>query len=332
MNTGCTCFPVCFSAQQASERAVRTAGARTRADEVYGFRHLHQLIWADVRAVREAEIQQRKLALQVVVAERLAVLINQLPGAADGRLAHGLGRGACQKLCVRCVSAALRRRSAAERRAPWTRFCFSWLYSAMMPPPVSATSAKLVHETGCETRGARETARWQSGRRVQTHPADDAPWRGRLLRGGPRTPVRGPSRRKRLRGASAQPRVRAVATQACTQSHRLSHPGARRVANRRRLERLRLRKAAQRGATSAQHRIPAGDEPQPDAQRGDQPRLSKLPSARGACRSAARERPWTGRGVVFRAHKRARAGTARTRARASRAAARGCSYRGVTAA
>ena len=76
----------------------RKAGTRERADEVDSLSHLHQLIRADVRAVREAEIEQRKLALEVCVTERLAILVNQLPGAADGGLAHRLGRRARQKL------------------------------------------------------------------------------------------------------------------------------------------------------------------------------------------------------------------------------------------
>ena len=77
---------------------MRKAGTRARADEIDSLGHLHKLVRANVGAVREAEIQQRKLALQVCVAEGLAILVNQLPRAADSRLAHGLGRRTRQKL------------------------------------------------------------------------------------------------------------------------------------------------------------------------------------------------------------------------------------------
>ena len=74
------------------------AASRARADKVDSLSHLDQLVRANVGAVREAEIQQRELALQVCVAEWLPVLVNQLPGAADGRLAHRFGRRTRQKL------------------------------------------------------------------------------------------------------------------------------------------------------------------------------------------------------------------------------------------
>ena len=49
-------------------------------------------------------------------------------------------------------------RWAPSRRAPCTRFCFSWLYSATMPPPVRATSARLAQDTGCAAKRLREAA------------------------------------------------------------------------------------------------------------------------------------------------------------------------------
>ena len=80
----------------AAQRAAR-GGRRTH--EVHRLGHLHQLVRADVWAVREAKVEQREASLQVRVAERLAALVYQLPGAADGRLARGLGRRARQQRC-----------------------------------------------------------------------------------------------------------------------------------------------------------------------------------------------------------------------------------------
>lgn len=54
--------------------------------------HLVQLLRADVRAVREAEVHQRVLALQVLFRELLAVVIGQAEGSTDQRLADAFVR------------------------------------------------------------------------------------------------------------------------------------------------------------------------------------------------------------------------------------------------
>ena len=52
--------------------------------------HLVQLLGADVRAVREAKVHERVLALEVLLREVLAVVVGQVEGAADQRLADAL--------------------------------------------------------------------------------------------------------------------------------------------------------------------------------------------------------------------------------------------------
>jgi hypothetical protein len=51
---------------------------------------LLELVRADVWAVREAKVQDGELAQQVPMCERLAILVRQQKGPADGRLAHHL--------------------------------------------------------------------------------------------------------------------------------------------------------------------------------------------------------------------------------------------------
>ena len=54
--------------------------------------HLVQLLGADVRAVREAKVHERVLALEVLLREVLAVVVDEVEGAADERLADALVR------------------------------------------------------------------------------------------------------------------------------------------------------------------------------------------------------------------------------------------------
>lgn len=49
--------------------------------------HLVQLLGADVRAVREAEVHERVFALEVFLREFFAVVVGEVEGAADERLA-----------------------------------------------------------------------------------------------------------------------------------------------------------------------------------------------------------------------------------------------------
>ena len=70
-----------------NEHIPQNALAVLLLDGVDHTRHLVQLFGADVRAVREAEVHQRVFALEVCVAEVLAVVVGEVEGAADERFA-----------------------------------------------------------------------------------------------------------------------------------------------------------------------------------------------------------------------------------------------------
>lgn len=61
--------------------------------------HLVQLLGADIRAVREAEVDERVFALQIFLCEVLAVVVGKVESAADKRLSNALilcgDTGAC---------------------------------------------------------------------------------------------------------------------------------------------------------------------------------------------------------------------------------------------
>ena len=84
MNTGRSCVVACASAawraQQHSAHATLHAKAFPKTSTlthcVHGRRQLLQLLWADVRAVREAKVEQAPGALQVFICKLLPVLVN----------------------------------------------------------------------------------------------------------------------------------------------------------------------------------------------------------------------------------------------------------------
>jgi hypothetical protein len=58
-----------------------------RTKDVDNVRHLVQLLRADIRAVGEAKVHERPLTEEILLSELLAVLVDEVEGPANQRLA-----------------------------------------------------------------------------------------------------------------------------------------------------------------------------------------------------------------------------------------------------